>query len=98
MSDEQTEWEEIGSFGVDSGTFMICDPCYLETKKFVKQMVLARNQMIDDNQREANIVFPGKEDHEGLGFIGDTQLGDGLFFVYKRIREDGVKEIKIVFE
>lgn len=92
----ETQWEEIGSFGVDSGTFMICDPCYLEDKKNVKQIVLARNQMIDDSQREANIVFP-KFEHEGLAFIGDTQLGDGLFFIYKRINEEGFKEIKIVF-
>lgn len=93
----ESEWEEIGSFGVDSGTFMICDPCYLEYRKNVKQMILARNQMIGDEQREANIVFP-KSEHEGLGFIGDTQLGDGLFFIYKRINKEGFKEIKIVFE
>lgn len=93
-----SKWVKIGEFSVDSGTFMICDPCYLETKANVKQIETARKQMIEEKQNNGSINFPNQMENVGLAFIADTLVGDGQFYVFGRVRNDGAKEIKIVFE
>ncbi len=86
-------WIKIGEFGVDSGTFTICDPCYLESKAIVNKIVNGVQNM-DNHQGNLNLSF---DSGIPLAIIVSTIVGDGIFSVYERIDRDGVKEIKIRF-
>ena len=84
------KWINIGEFGVDSGTFMICDPCYLEDKKFLKKI-------LNHDYNLPNETLNFSEGNAGLAFIANTIVGDGLFQIYARQNSKGQNEIKIVF-
>ena len=36
LGDVKMKWSKIGEIGVDSGKFIICDPCYLNNKGDLK--------------------------------------------------------------
>jgi hypothetical protein len=91
------EWEKIGEIAVDSGTFLICDPCYMIQSKYRDKITLGILQKITVEKNHNTCVGFSKDDPIGLGVVGTTKIGDGLFPVYERITEEGVKEVKIVF-
>lgn len=93
------KWEKIGSFAVDSGTFLICDPCYIieeNTEKYTKVIEDEFKNKIDSQKENVSMNF--SKDHVGLGVMGDTLIGDGFFDVYHKVNCKGQKEIKIVFK
>lgn len=88
------KWRKIGEFSVDSGTFMICDPCYMEGA-YTRELVEGVEKMIDERKNNISLKFPAG--HQGLGVISNTGIGDGIFSVYEKINKDGSKEIRIKF-
>lgn len=84
------KWTNIGQFAVDSGNFMICDPCYLEDKKLIKKI-------LNHDYSSPNETLDFSEGNSGLAFIASTIVGDGLFQVFARENSKGQNEIKIVF-
>lgn len=88
-------WKKIGSFSVDSGTFLISDPCYLQDKKHISKIDKACLEMLEENK--SSICARFEMGHEGLAVIANTGIGDGYFDVFERIKKDGSKEIKIIF-
>lgn len=93
------KWEKIGEFAVDSGTFLICDPCYImeeNTQPYTKIIEKEFYDRIDTQKENVNIGF--REDLKGLAVMGDTGIGDGIFEVYQKVNCKGQKELKIVFK
>ena len=96
------KWEKIGEFAVDSGMFMICDPCYVIDSQGEGYVEIIKKKLFEDienaieSKQNYNISF--KKDHNGLAVAGDTRIGDGFFEVYSKINCKGQKEIKVVFK
>jgi hypothetical protein len=96
--DNEMKWEEIGEFAVDSGTFLICDPCYIEgNSPYRKSIKEAIENMMDVGGNNCCVEF-SKDNHMGFAVVGNTLIGDGLYKVYQKINSKGQKEIKIVFK
>ncbi len=91
-----SKWEKIGEFCVDSGTFMICDPCYVQDPNWVEKIDQAGRQMFENDDENGCVTF--ENDSIGLAVIGNTIIGDGQFSVYQRINPKGEKEVKITFK
>tara|TARA_R100000781_G_scaffold1721_1_gene2908 strand:- start:673 stop:948 length:276 start_codon:yes stop_codon:yes gene_type:complete len=66
----------VGHVGVDSGTILITDPCYIKEDYDYKQVV--------------EPVYQNLWSHtlKGLGFITTSGYGDGYYPVYATVRED----------
>lgn len=99
-----SEWELVGTLGVDSGQMMLCDPCYI-SKNFANEY----------GDVEVGMTYNGAcmttLGHKGFGFLTNTSgnysinlafvtssgYGDGEYPVY--IKRDGnrIAEMKIVF-
>ena len=98
---------KIGSFGVDSGTVLIGDPCYHMDRPdgVVKyplafghdwEEFVAMNLLDDDGKLP---YWPHtKELHGQLGVVSSTGYGDGVYNVYARIEDQRVLEIRILFD
>ena len=98
---------KIGSFGVDSGTVMICDPCYVLGNpsphiKYPRSFgidwdgeygFVAMNLIDEDGKhRETSEVY-GQ-----MAVISGTGYGDGVYPVYARSDENGrIVELRILF-
>lgn len=75
----------LGSFGVDSGTIMIIDPCYLKSldqhhgtgAEIHKEMTAS----LDSRPHGAGDM--------GLGFVTGTLWGDGHYDVYGMFNDEG---------
>jgi hypothetical protein len=69
----------IGKIGVDSGTIMICDPCYVikDWDEFWPRM-----------PEEYGMIAEKKEE-EPLLMVGSTAIGDGMYPVYAKYDENG---------
>ena len=94
----EIELIELGKIGVDSGTMMMCDPCYVMggmTKdwkticKEMKGMVFGKNISLNDNDFADGVIFR-------------TGLGDGNYAVTLEIVNRGkwgkrVKSATITF-
>jgi len=92
------KWEEIGEFAVDSGTFLICDPCYIEgNSPYRKQIKEAVINMMEVGGNNCCIEF-SRDNHIGFAVVGNTLIGDGVYKVYQKINSKGQKELKIVFK
>jgi len=94
---------KIGSFGVDSGTVMIVDPCYVvDNKRFAFDGEpwiwpdFVRLNLLDDNGRAPALL--AREMHGTQGVVVSTGYGDGLYPVYARIEDQRVMEIRILFD
>ena len=100
------KWENIGSFGVDSGQVLITDPCYLDDWE--------GNEYNADKIKKAQESgkYPysysgacGGAGKKGAGRIGQgcvgivasTGHGDGEYPVLALFEKGKVKELKIVF-
>ncbi len=79
-----SDWEEIGTVGVDSGQIVIADPCYVLSKDEYKKL-------ITDYQQQ-----PHEFKH---GVINSGWGGDGTFPVFVKKDDDGrIIEMKVVFK
>jgi len=92
----------IGSFGVDSGTVMIVDPCYVldGAGKYPLSFghdwgeFIAMNLMDDDGNH-----LDSKELSGAMGVVSSTGYGDGVYPVYARKDEnDRIVELRILFD
>lgn len=96
-----SEWELVGTLGVDSGQMMLCDPCYIK-KDFANEYGEQGNPVSYSGACDATLG------NDGFGFLTDTNgyklafacssgYGDGSYPVY--IKRDGgrIAEMKIVF-
>lgn len=99
-----SEWEYVGTLGVDSGQMMLCDPCYIK-KDFANEYGEGGNPMSYSGACNATLS------NQGFGFLTNTSgnysinlafvtssgYGDGSYPVY--IKRDGnrIAEMKIVF-
>jgi hypothetical protein len=91
------EWKKIGVVGVDSGTLMIADPCYVDgegwtEKDYDKEVCGMKGQY---SQVKFELGHPGK------AVIFSSGLGDGVYDVFAKIEEvEGcgkrITEVKIV--
>lgn len=87
-------WIKIGECGVDSGTMMLIDPCYLDEEEGFNYEEYC--DLWSEKFQDHHI------DYKDLGVAFTTGYGDGLYSVYALISDDGmwgdrVKEVKIVF-
>ena len=90
--------EYIGKVGVDSGTMMLGDPCYISDdkrlhsdegwQKFCKEVLFTKQY---DSMRHAQIG-------RGTAVVTDTGYGDGEYSVYiTRNNEGRVMSLTVVF-
>tara|TARA_B100000470_G_scaffold192657_1_gene160307 strand:+ start:50 stop:415 length:366 start_codon:yes stop_codon:yes gene_type:complete len=102
-----TEWELVGTCGVDSGQIIVVDPCYVisdesDLDKF--------KESGDYNDVDATYDELLKERDKGnsltdafkFGIVTNTGFGDGEYKVYIKKESQGdwgerVSELKIVF-
>ena len=80
-----TTTREIGKIGVDSGTMMFCDPCYVLQNPKVQEdwMDFVDNKMsfIFKEFRNADVVQLNEVDEFAHGAIMTTGFGDGCYSV-----------------
>jgi len=108
---EESHWEMIGTFGVDSGQVLITDPCYLSDWKVeefddkkVEAMKKSKKFSYSYNGACARTLDDSKN-RRGAGSIGkgcdgvvaNTGFGDGVYPVYAKFREGRCKELRIIF-
>ena len=88
----ETERYQVGTVGVDSGTMMMCDPCYAFSKRENNEGKLIGNDIktydeILDDYKEGGFIF-GKElgmpikinsDNFADGVVFSTGFGDGVY-------------------
>ena len=97
----------LGSFGVDSGQVLICDPLYIDSEWDKGDKVPKDNFSYDgccnvsrENGRGGELRF--KLGHLGAGVVSRTGLGDGTYEVYAVIKEipgwgERVAKLEIIF-
>jgi len=87
----------LGSFGVDSGQVLICDPCYIDSEweksnerkigKFSYGGCCATTLGANEGEKPKDgIAFGGellyKKGHSGAGVVSCTGFGDGCYEVF----------------
>lgn len=96
-----TKRVKVGSVGIDSGTLILIDPCYI---KYIKDI------HTDDQKTWNNfckdVLFPmhqNQTDHNGVndvqdGIVFSNRIGDGYFPVYATYDNEGeIKKLEVVF-
>ena len=95
---------KIGSFGVDSGTVMIGDPCYVldGEGKYPLSFGHDWDEFVGMNLLDESGKVPywphTKELHGAMGVVSSTGYGDGVYPVYARMAEGRIMEIRILFD
>ena len=93
------DFEKIGECGVDSGTIMIIDPCYvLRDEEYDKQQPSYQQFLAQaDTVRQDGSSFGYLSFN--LGVIAETLYGDGTYNVFARLNSNGqVCQMLIDFE
>ena len=93
---EKENWITIGKVGVDSGTLMIGDPCYLTGSKWSNKKY---NKYIS-----GELCKPGKkfiEIEDGMSVAFESGFGDGVYEVKALIKDYNtwgkrIKEVRII--
>ena len=92
---------KIGSFGVDSGTVMIVDPCYVLDGEGKYPLSFGHNweefvvmNLMDEDGNDLD----SKQLHGEMGVGSSTGYGDGVYPVYARMAEGRIMEIRILFD
>ena len=91
---------KLGEVGVDSGTILIVDPCYMESKEEYKAFLEQWNELVHgkDKKRWDKTQLNYKKGHAGLGVINSGFGGDGSYPVFAELNNKGlVKRIVIEF-
>lgn len=96
--------EDVGEVSVDSGTLLICDPCYLLSHGLTEEALEEISQVTLGQPRKmcgpaVNTQHVGSEEQFPLGFVTTTGYGDGGYKVYveKTAKEGRIKSITVVF-
>ena len=97
--------EDVGEVSVDSGTLLICDPCYLLSHGLTEEALEEISQVTLGQPRKmcgpaVYTQFTGVyADQKPLGFVTTTGYGDGGYKVYveKTAKEGRIKSITVVF-
>lgn len=95
------EWKTIGYVGVDSGTLMIGDPCYLDgeddwNEELYEKHICGRLSESKSQAIQISELFK----HQAVAF--SSGFGDGVYEVkalYKNYGKNGgkrIKEVKII--
>jgi len=94
----EPEWTKIGVVGVDSGTLIVGDPCYLtddnwSTKDYDKEVC----EGMGDYSRQVKYEMG----HDGKAVLFSSGFGDGCYEVFAKIKDckgwgKRVAEVKIV--
>ena len=102
LSEEESEWEEIGIIGVDAGLCWVGDPCYILHRE-------NKPNDIGENWEDFCSTFYEHEDdgfrqysydvgHAGLGVCMTTGYGDGVYPVEVRRNKEGrIAELRVIF-
>ncbi|MGZ7180399.1 MAG: hypothetical protein ACXVIB_06340, partial [Halobacteriota archaeon] len=96
------EWQYAGVVGVDSGTVLICDPCYVGPHINPKRMHEEMPALLEDGSgvqlKFTNDKIGYGKGAEGAGYITRTWMGDNIYPVYVLKDENGcVMELRIDF-
>ena len=92
---------KIGSFGVDSGTVMIVDPCYVLDGEGKYPLSFGHDWgefVVMNLMDEAGNHLDSKQLHGEMGVVSSTGYGDGVYPVYARMAEGRIMEIRILFD
>lgn len=94
---KKSEWKEIGVVGVDSGTLMITDPCYVTGDEWSDKDY--DKHVCGMNEDHAQVPF--KLGHAGKGVIFSSGFGDGVYKVFAKVKNykewgNRIAEVKIV--
>jgi len=103
-----TEWELVGTCGVDSGQIIVVDPCYVisdesDQDKFAESKDYNDlNATYEELLRERDKKGNNLTDAFKFGIVTNTGFGDGEYKVYIKKEAQGpwgvrVSELKIVF-
>jgi hypothetical protein len=79
------KWKKIGVVGVDSGTLMITDPCYVEGDEWTDKDYDKYVCGMKGNSTQV----PHELGHMGKAVLTTTGFGDGLYPVYQIERNYG---------
>ena len=93
----KSEWKKIGVVGVDSGTLMIGDPCYLDDDGWTKEDY---DKFVCRMKGDYKQV-PFEHGHAGKAMIFSSGFGDGCYNVFAKIKDykdwgKRITEVKIV--
>jgi len=91
-----TKRVKIGEVGIDSGTLILIDPCYIKHTPLLHH---------DDKWRDfcENVLFPMHDEkisatEYNLGVVFSNRIGDGSFPVYAHLdKNNAIKKIEVVF-
>ena len=92
---------KIGSFGVDSGTVMVVDPCYVLDGEGKYPLSFGHNWeefVVMNLMDEDGNHLDSKQLHGEMGVVSSTGYGDGVYPVYARMAEGRIMEIRILFD
>ena len=96
-----TRFTKIGSFGVDSGTVMVVDPCYVLDGEGKYPLSFGHNWeefVVMNLMDEDGNHLDSKQLHGEMGVVSSTGYGDGVYPVYARMAEGRIMEIRILFD
>lgn len=74
------KWKQIGVVGVDSGTLMITDPCYVTGDNWSDKDY---DKYVCGQMRENSLKIPFPKGHDGKAVLTSTGFGDGCYPVYQ---------------
>lgn len=87
----RTDWQIVGTVGVDAGLMYLGDPCYLGDNEF------NYSEFIDDPIFK-KVYSKGAANYNGhTGVVCTTGYGDGSYNVFVKKYGNRVAEMKIVF-
>ena len=95
--------QDVGEVSVDSGTLLICDPCYLRSHGLTEEALEEISQVTLGEPRKmcgpaVNTQHVGSEKQFPLGFVTTTGYGDGGYKVYVEKNAEGrIKSVTVVF-
>jgi hypothetical protein len=97
----EDNWEMIGSFGVDSGTVLIVDPCYVLDGEGKYPLSFGHNweEFVVMNLMDDHGHLTSKQLHGEMGVVSSTGYGDGVYPVWARMDNTGTRiaELRIEF-
>lgn len=85
-----SKWETLGYIGVDAGTIMVVDPCYVVPDDDWSDWCREFDSKGGFNERYAHM------DSDGIAVL--TAHGDGQYAVEAKYENDVIVEIRIKFK
>jgi hypothetical protein len=96
VSVKKERWVTIGTVGVDSGTLIIGDPCYLDGEKLFDKVICPAFSKMNSGLA---LQIDKKCPNQAVAF--ESGFGDGLYSVEALVKEfrnsgERIKEVRIV--